>query len=55
MYVYFCSVNGQYMKQGKLGAAVLGNHTDKEVRVDLALYFHLVHSKCLRLNNLRII
>lgn len=27
-----CSINGQYVKQGKLGAAVLGNHTTKEVR-----------------------
>lgn len=26
-----CSMNGQYVKQGKLGAAVLGNHTTKEV------------------------
>ncbi|XP_043913905.1 FK506-binding protein 15 [Protopterus annectens] len=25
-------VNGQYVKQGKLGTAVLGNHTTKEVR-----------------------
>lgn len=25
-------MNGQYVKQGKLGAAVLGNHTTKEVR-----------------------
>ncbi|KAF5890104.1 FK506-binding protein 15-like isoform X1 [Clarias magur] len=29
-YRYF---NGQYMKQGKLGAAVLGNHTDKEYKL----------------------
>lgn len=28
----FYSVNGQYLKQGKLGAAVLGNHANKEVR-----------------------
>lgn len=27
----FCSINGQYVKQGKLGAAALGNHTTKEV------------------------
>ncbi|KAM9476296.1 FK506-binding protein 15 isoform 2-T2 [Clarias gariepinus] len=26
-------VNGQYMKQGKLGAAVLGNHPDKEYKL----------------------
>ncbi|XP_053480083.1 FK506-binding protein 15 isoform X2 [Ictalurus furcatus] len=26
-------VNGQYMKQGKLGAAVLGNHTNKEYKL----------------------
>ncbi|XP_035392401.1 FK506-binding protein 15 isoform X2 [Electrophorus electricus] len=26
-------VNGQYMKQGKLGAAVLGNHTTKEYKL----------------------
>ncbi|KAL1269380.1 hypothetical protein QQF64_031669 [Cirrhinus molitorella] len=26
-------VNGQYVKQGKLGAAVLGNHTTKEYKV----------------------
>ena len=26
------SINGQYVKQGKLGAAALGNHTTKEVR-----------------------
>lgn len=26
-----CSINGQYAKQGKLGAAVLGNHATKEV------------------------
>uniref|UniRef100_A0A673IC06 peptidylprolyl isomerase n=1 Tax=Sinocyclocheilus rhinocerous TaxID=307959 RepID=A0A673IC06_9TELE len=26
-------VNGQYVKQGKLGAAVLGNHSAKEVRM----------------------
>lgn len=25
-------MNGQYVKQGKLGAAVLGSHTTKEVR-----------------------
>src|SRR4029434_696004 len=25
------SVNGQYVKQGKVGAAVLGNHGNKEV------------------------
>lgn len=27
----FRYMNGQYVKQGKLGAAVLGNHTTKEV------------------------
>ncbi|XP_064210415.1 FK506-binding protein 15 isoform X2 [Anguilla rostrata] len=26
-------VNGQYMKQGKLGAAVLGNHTSREYKI----------------------
>ena len=26
------SINGQYANQGKLGAAVLGNHSSKEVR-----------------------
>ncbi|KAG1949170.1 FK506-binding protein [Pimephales promelas] len=26
-------VNGQYVKQGKLGAAVLGNHTTKEYKI----------------------
>lgn len=26
-----CSINGQYVKQSKLGAALLGNHTTKEV------------------------
>ncbi|XP_036434192.1 LOW QUALITY PROTEIN: FK506-binding protein 15 [Colossoma macropomum] len=29
----FRYVNGQYMKQGKLGAAVLGNHTAKEYKL----------------------
>lgn len=37
--VVSCSINGQYMKQGKLGAAVLGNHTTKEVG---ALLFSLL-------------
>uniref|UniRef100_A0A672SJQ1 peptidylprolyl isomerase n=1 Tax=Sinocyclocheilus grahami TaxID=75366 RepID=A0A672SJQ1_SINGR len=30
---FLCSVNGQYVKQGKLGAAVLGNHTTKEYKI----------------------
>ncbi|XP_051950127.1 FK506-binding protein 15 isoform X2 [Xyrauchen texanus] len=29
----FRYVNGQYVKQGKLGAAVLGNHTTKEYKI----------------------
>ncbi|XP_039514485.1 FK506-binding protein 15 isoform X2 [Pimephales promelas] len=29
----FCFVNGQYVKQGKLGAAVLGNHVTKEYKI----------------------
>ena len=29
------SINGQYANQGKLGAAVLGNHSSKEVRCTL--------------------
>lgn len=33
------SVNGQYLKQGKYGAAVVGNHATKEVR-NTSLYFH---------------
>nr|XP_020454977.1 FK506-binding protein 15 isoform X2 [Monopterus albus] len=33
----FRYINGQYVKQGKLGAAVLGNHTTKEYK--LLLYF----------------
>uniref|UniRef100_A0A671YVK0 peptidylprolyl isomerase n=1 Tax=Sparus aurata TaxID=8175 RepID=A0A671YVK0_SPAAU len=32
-----CSINGQYVKQGKLGAAVLGNHTTKEYKLLLYL------------------
>lgn len=31
-----CSINGQYVKQGKLGAAVLANHTTKEVEALLS-------------------
>uniref|UniRef100_A0A4W2FKS5 peptidylprolyl isomerase n=1 Tax=Bos indicus x Bos taurus TaxID=30522 RepID=A0A4W2FKS5_BOBOX len=30
---YFCSTNGQYVKQGKFGAAVLGNHTTREYSI----------------------
>uniref|UniRef100_A0AAQ4QBU3 peptidylprolyl isomerase n=1 Tax=Gasterosteus aculeatus aculeatus TaxID=481459 RepID=A0AAQ4QBU3_GASAC len=33
----FRYMNGQYVKQGKLGAAVLGNHTTKEYKVLLYL------------------
>uniref|UniRef100_A0AAX7U8F5 peptidylprolyl isomerase n=1 Tax=Astatotilapia calliptera TaxID=8154 RepID=A0AAX7U8F5_ASTCA len=33
----FRYINGQYMKQGKLGAAVLGNHTTKEYKLLLYL------------------
>ncbi|XP_006802608.1 FK506-binding protein 15 isoform X2 [Neolamprologus brichardi] len=33
----FKYINGQYMKQGKLGAAVLGNHTTKEYKLLLYL------------------
>ncbi|KAM8887106.1 FK506-binding protein 15 isoform 1-T1 [Spinachia spinachia] len=33
----FRFMNGQYVKQGKLGAAVLGNHTTKEYKVLLYL------------------
>ncbi|XP_022521952.2 FK506-binding protein 15 isoform X1 [Astyanax mexicanus] len=29
----FCYVNGQYVKQGKLGAAILGNHVTKEYKI----------------------
>ncbi|XP_067294787.1 FK506-binding protein 15 [Pseudorasbora parva] len=29
----FCFVNGQYVKQGKIGAAVLGNHISKEYKI----------------------
>ncbi|XP_056123445.1 FK506-binding protein 15 [Rhinichthys klamathensis goyatoka] len=29
----FCFVNGQYVKQGKIGAAVLGNHVTKEYKI----------------------
>ncbi|XP_072528509.1 FK506-binding protein 15 [Salminus brasiliensis] len=29
----FCYVNGQYMKQGRLGAAILGNHVTKEYKI----------------------
>lgn len=36
---FVCSVNGQYVKQGKLGAAVLGNHSTKEVRMITFLFF----------------
>uniref|UniRef100_A0A8B9RDX7 peptidylprolyl isomerase n=1 Tax=Astyanax mexicanus TaxID=7994 RepID=A0A8B9RDX7_ASTMX len=32
-YPVFFSVNGQYVKQGKLGAAVLGNHVTKEYKI----------------------
>lgn len=50
--VFFClcSVNGQYMKQGKLGAAVLGNHTNKEVSEDLTLFSHWVAFEKLHLS-----
>uniref|UniRef100_A0A452GAS0 peptidylprolyl isomerase n=1 Tax=Capra hircus TaxID=9925 RepID=A0A452GAS0_CAPHI len=30
---FFCSTNGQYVKQGKFGAAVLGNHTTREYKI----------------------
>uniref|UniRef100_A0A671TDG3 peptidylprolyl isomerase n=1 Tax=Sinocyclocheilus anshuiensis TaxID=1608454 RepID=A0A671TDG3_9TELE len=30
---FLCSVNGQYVKQGKLGAAFLGNHSTKEYKI----------------------
>ncbi|RVE68728.1 hypothetical protein OJAV_G00094320 [Oryzias javanicus] len=33
----FKYINGQYMKQGKLGAAILGNHTAKEYKLLLYL------------------
>ncbi|XP_044051903.1 FK506-binding protein 15 isoform X3 [Siniperca chuatsi] len=33
----FRCINGQYVKQGKLGAAVLGNHTSKEYKLLLYL------------------
>ena len=36
---YFCSTNGQYVKQGKFGAAVLGNHTTREVRMPPCLMY----------------
>lgn len=36
---YFCSTNGQYVKQGKFGAAVLGNHTTREVRIPPCLIY----------------
>lgn len=38
---FLCSVNGQYVKQGKLGAAVLGNHSTKEVRMIMFFFFWL--------------
>lgn len=37
-----CSVNGQYTKQGKLGAAVLGSHTTKEVGLKLGHSFEII-------------
>lgn len=38
----FYSTNGQYVKQGKFGAAVLGNHTAREVRLPPRLmYIHM--------------
>lgn len=43
--ICLCSVNGQYMKQGKLGAAVLGNHTNKEVGVFVMSCLYSVHNK----------
>ena len=33
----YCSVNGQYVKQGKLGIAVLGDQKNADVCVDKAL------------------
>ncbi|XP_061621093.1 FK506-binding protein 15-like [Phyllopteryx taeniolatus] len=33
----FRYINGQYVKQGKLGAAILGNHTSKEYKLLLYL------------------
>lgn len=36
---FLYSVNGQYVKQGKVGAAVLGNHTTKEVRTYYVIIF----------------
>uniref|UniRef100_A0A7N6BEI3 peptidylprolyl isomerase n=1 Tax=Anabas testudineus TaxID=64144 RepID=A0A7N6BEI3_ANATE len=36
-YFNILNINGQYVKQGKLGAAVLGNHTTKEYKLLLYL------------------
>ena len=36
---FFCSTNGQYVKQGKFGAAVLGNHTTREVSMPPCLMY----------------
>ena len=38
IFYHFFSVNGQYAKQGKLGAAVLGNHAAKDVSLDLLTF-----------------
>uniref|UniRef100_A0A8D3E5D3 peptidylprolyl isomerase n=1 Tax=Scophthalmus maximus TaxID=52904 RepID=A0A8D3E5D3_SCOMX len=37
IYIYILIINGQYVKQGKLGAAALGNHTTKEYKLLLYL------------------
>lgn len=36
------SANGQYTKQGKLGAAVLGSHSTKEVSLEFGHLFEII-------------
>lgn len=37
-----CSINGQYVKQGKLGAAILGNHATREVGLEFGFLCEII-------------